>query len=70
MNLLAEREKDMKNGYGWTALMLAAQNGHTDCVKILLEREGGMKSNKGETAREIAQRRGHSSVADLLAKYE
>uniref|UniRef100_W5KYZ1 NAD-capped RNA hydrolase NUDT12 n=1 Tax=Astyanax mexicanus TaxID=7994 RepID=W5KYZ1_ASTMX len=54
---------------GWTALMLAARNGHYDVVKALLS-EGcntALTNRSGQTAHDIAKFWGHKHIANLLA---
>ena len=58
----------MSDRYGWTALMLAAWNGHTDCARLLLEREKDMRRNDGATALSIAKEFNHPSVVSLLSE--
>jgi serine/threonine-protein phosphatase 6 regulatory ankyrin repeat subunit B len=59
---------DDKGSYAWTALMLAAGNGHKEVVQVLLN--GGArvydKDAKGYTALLLAARHGHRDVAELL----
>ncbi|XP_062854965.1 peroxisomal NADH pyrophosphatase NUDT12 isoform X2 [Trichomycterus rosablanca] len=54
---------------GWTALMLAARNGHFDVVKALLSNGCNKDSvNKsGQTAHDIAKFWGHRHIASLLS---
>lgn len=54
---------------GKTALMFAAQQGHTEAVQLLLK-EAGMKKRSGKTALMIAAELGHHSVVSLLVKVE
>ena len=60
----------LKSNGGGTALMLAAQNGHTAIVLDLLSRDGinvNAAKNDGTTALKIAARNGHAQiVAELL----
>ncbi|ESU34815.1 Ankyrin repeat protein, partial [Giardia duodenalis] len=70
VELLAEKEKGLKDSNGWTALMYTARTGHADCLKLLLEKESGMKSDKGWTALMAAASAGHSECAKLLLKNE
>lgn len=53
---------------GATALMYAARNGHTDCVKILLEAGAStdVATDKSSTALSIAEKFGHAHVATLI----
>lgn len=61
---------------GWTALMFAAQYGHTSCAKLLLEYEGGMVTNEcyksgiGVTALIIAIRHNHLGCVQVLCSRE
>lgn len=52
---------------GTTALMLAAQNGHLECVKLLFEYEKGMRRTEdNKSALELAVENGHIEIAKLL----
>ncbi|KAL7885086.1 hypothetical protein AOLI_G00078560 [Acnodon oligacanthus] len=53
---------------GWTALMLAARNGHFDVVKLLLSKGSnkGLMNKSGQTAHDIAKFWGHKHIASLL----
>lgn len=61
---------------GMTALMFAAQHGHTSCAKLLLEYEGGMVTNEryysgiGVTALIIAIRHNHIGCVQALCSKE
>ena len=64
----------MLDKYGWTALMLAAINGHAECVKLLLERERDMRTTRrwfgypsGTTALDAAEKMGHPAIASILS---
>ncbi|KAE8304376.1 Kinase, NEK [Giardia duodenalis] len=70
VELLAEKEKGLKDSNGWTALMYTARTGHADCLKLLLEKESGMKSDKGRTALMSAASAGHLECIKLLLKNE
>ncbi|EFO64048.1 Kinase, NEK [Giardia lamblia P15] len=70
VELLAEKEKGLRDSDGWTALMFAADCGHVHCVKLLLEKEGGMKSNSGRTALMAAASSGHIDCTKLLLEKE
>ncbi|KAI4882822.1 hypothetical protein NFI96_025048 [Prochilodus magdalenae] len=54
---------------GWTALMLAARNGHLDVVKELLSKgcDKDLMNKSGQTAHDIAKFWGHRHIASLLA---
>lgn len=56
---------------GWTTLMRAAWNGHTEIAEILIKHGVNVnaKSNTGTTALSWATRYGHTETADLLRKY-
>ena len=51
-----------------TALMIAAQFGHTDIVNLLLDAgaEKNLKNIRGETALMIAKKKGHTEIIKLL----
>lgn len=52
---------------GTTALMLAAQNGHLECVKLLFEYEKGMRrTTDNRNALELAIENGHIEISKLL----
>ena len=53
---------------GTTALMLAAQDGHTEIVKLLLEKgaDVNVKTTTGITALWMASQNGHTEVVKLL----
>ena len=60
-----------KNNYGGTALMLAAENGHTETAELLLKHgaEVNAKNNGGWTALRHAAERGNTETASLLRRY-
>ncbi|KAE8304653.1 Kinase, NEK [Giardia duodenalis] len=65
VGLLVEKEKGLKDSNGWTALMWAVKNDHTDCVRLLM-REKDLKGYNGGTALEMAKLwRNHEIVALL-----
>ncbi|CAE7732843.1 ANKRD50 [Symbiodinium pilosum] len=53
---------------GYTALTIAAWNGHVEIARLLLEAgaDKDLRTSKGETALILAERGGHSQVATLL----
>ena len=53
---------------GWTALMHAARDGHTEVVKLLIDNGADLnhKSNHGDTALMYAARDGHTDVVKFL----
>lgn len=59
---------NMRNERGWTALMLAARNGHSHIVRELLQREIDLNiiNSTGQTALDIALFWNHSDVARQL----
>ena len=54
--------------YSKTSLMVAAENGHTDCVEYLLQNGAQLylEDYNGMTAFDLASRRGHGSTVKLL----
>ena len=69
VQVLAEKEAKMQDGYNRTALMFAAENGHLECVKILAPLEKGMKNGYGSTAKSLASRK-HPDCSNYLSQYE
>ncbi|TNJ30288.1 Kinase, NEK [Giardia muris] len=55
---------------GSTALMLAAENGHLEVVKLLAQEEARMVDNRGMTSLMRAARNGHVDVVRYLAPLE
>ena len=53
---------------GTTALMLAAQDGHVEIVRLLLESgaDKHLAMNDGRTALIVAPQRGHLEIVELL----
>ena len=66
-----DRNPDLnaKDNDGWTCLMWAGWNGHTDTVKLLLTTgvRVGAKNNLGETAENLAAKQLHYDIAALLS---
>ena len=60
----------MRDNYGRTALMSAARNGYSECVRILLKKEAGMQDENGWTALMKATRYNKLECARLLAEKE
>ncbi|TNJ28830.1 Ankyrin repeat protein 2 [Giardia muris] len=61
-----EYEAGRQSFDGVTALMYAAQNGHTDCIRVLLPHEYGLQDNEGWTSLMLAAWNGHTSCVTLL----
>ncbi|EFO63878.1 Kinase, NEK [Giardia lamblia P15] len=55
---------------GMTALMHAAQQGHTGPVELLVEKERGLQDKNGWTALMHAVHNNHPEVVEILAPYE
>ena len=57
--------------YGWTALMYAANYGHTETTKLLLKHgtDINAKNNIGWTSLMLAASNGHTETAELLLKH-
>ncbi len=53
-----------------TALMVAAERGRTECVRVLMEREAGMRDGGGMSALMVAAGRGHEGCVELLVGKE
>ncbi len=58
--------------HGYTALMFAAKNGHTDVVKLLLDNGADIhaKSMESESAHTLAKINGHADIEEILMKAE
>ncbi|XP_061392972.1 G patch domain and ankyrin repeat-containing protein 1 homolog [Musca vetustissima] len=56
------------DGYGWTALMMAACEGHEEAVRFLLQLgvDKNIKDKSGKTAMDLAKRKGHIHIQQLL----
>ncbi|TNJ26153.1 Ankyrin repeat protein 3 [Giardia muris] len=77
---LLEREIGMQDNCGRTALMLAASDGYTDCVRLLLSEAGKQTTEEwkgllntyppGTTALMLAAHQNHPDVVELLLPYE
>lgn len=58
-------EAGRRAGFDYTALIYAARNGHTDCVKLLAETEAGCATTTGRTAL-LALLNGYDACAEIL----
>lgn len=63
-------ETGMTNKAGYTALMVAAMSGTTECVKLLAAVEGGITTTNGVTALHLAAREGQLESVRILLPYE
>lgn len=65
---LNSRNVNVTDQFGWTALMMAACDGHLDTVKLLFNRGANIDivNNKRETAFTLAEKKNHQSVVDFL----
>lgn len=68
--LIDTTEVRMQNAHGWTALMYASVNGHTECVKLLRDVEAGLQCLDGMTALIEAAQHGKTEVVQLLLEKE
>lgn len=57
---------------GWTALHLAALNGHTDIASILLNKSAStlLSNQDGKTALDIAREEKHERIVAIILEYE
>lgn len=71
---LLQRGADVntKDSAGWTPLMIACDNGHSDLAALLIHHDADIhaKDNKGKTAIMYACECGHKRVAELLIKHK
>lgn len=69
---IANFDVNQTEGYGNTALHLAAASGNEEMVRLLLGMGADLKAknNGGKTARSVAKDRGHKSIAKLLKRAE
>jgi hypothetical protein len=60
-----------RNDIGPTALMLAAEKGHTEIVKLLLKAgaDPSIKNVWGQTALQIAQQKDYKEIIQLIERY-
>lgn len=59
---------DLQSPEGFTALSVAAQNGHEAVVKLLLERKAAvdLANIQGGTPLLLASKNGHQTIVDML----
>lgn len=67
---LNNRNVNVTDQFGWTALMMAACDGHLDTVKVLFNRGAKIDivNKQQETALTLAEKNGHQSVVDFLKR--
>lgn len=65
-----QQDAGHQDKHGWTALMYAAQNGHTHVVRRLAPLEKGIRDHSGRTALMHAVSSGMQEVAEFLIAYE
>ena len=65
---IVNAEVNIQNNNGWTALMLASLNGHTEVAKLLLDHHAqvDLQSNEGLSALMLASHYGDTEVAKVL----
>jgi ankyrin repeat protein len=70
--LPATRDIDARQGGGWTALMLAAEDGLMPVVAAMLARRAdrALVNDKGKTALELARERERTAVVHLLEEWK
>ena len=66
----SKAEVDKAKTDGWTPLMWAAWNGHTDTAKLLLEAKADIhKKWNRKTPLQLAKKKGHASVAKAIRQW-
>lgn len=63
---------DLRNANGWTALMLACNKGHLECLEVLLEFHASVKwtdRDTGESALMLAARKGYLPIVKKLLEH-
>jgi len=68
VRMLVEKEKNMKDNTGRTALMLAAENRNADIVHLLVGKEAGMQDSERRTAMMLSTK--ESATISLLSPFE
>ena len=69
IQFLVDRGADVntKTGFGSTALMVAASEGHESTVRLLLSKGADVNGNRDrDTALSLARDRGHPEIVELL----
>lgn len=68
--MLNNRTVNVTDQFGWTALMMAACDGHLDAVKVLFNRGAKIDivNRQMETALTVAEKKNHQSVVAYLKK--
>ena len=63
-----EAELDLQDNRGWSAMMIAANMGHSGVVDFLIKSGANIhiKSGKGQTAAKLARAEGHLDTLALL----
>src|SRR4051812_41260445 len=70
LSLLASGKDINGQKTGWTPLMIAAAEGHTDIVKLLLEKgaDANARNSYGRTSLMFASSYGFTQIAELLIR--
>lgn len=68
-NIKSVQDINVRDRSGWTALMLAARNGHFNVTKELINRgcNAGIVNQSGQTAQDIAEFWQHEKIVKLLS---
>ena len=66
----AKADVNARNQDGWTALHLATQNGHKDCLEVLIKAKADVnaRNQNGRTALHVAALNGHKDCLEALIK--
>ena len=70
--LVAGANVNYQDDYGWTALMVASENGHIDIVRLLLEKGANVNYQSAIdnfTALMLASKKNHIDIVRLLLAY-
>ena len=64
-------QSNFQTDSGWTALMFASENGHSEIVHLLLNAEAkpDLQTDSGETALYLAVMKGYPDIVQLLLEY-